>query len=209
MGVFSGNLSFTRYFVEGEFPTNKQREYILERVSMYITPSLAIESEEESVIGWTSIENILHTQFNTENLFFNEYTLFALRIDSWKIPPNLLKAHQQQAEREFLAEFEREKLTKRERDQVHSQIRNKLKSMSLPHIATYDVCLHIQDRGLRFWSLSNRINDIFLELFEKTFPSIQLIPQTPYTLTERIGYESNQLDALCVLELEPFVETLV
>lgn len=204
MGVWSGNLSYNRYFVEGDVDTHHLRHWILERVNQFAIPKLTVEAEEEQVLGWCTIENILATEFSTETLFYNEYILLALRIDSWKLPPTLLKARQQQLEREYLVETGKDSLTKRERDQLKKKLRTEMKEHSLPNVAAYDICWHWQQRVLRFWSMSSRMNTLFVEWFEKTFPGLQLVLQSPYTLAERIQLAESHLEVLQSLEPDTF-----
>ena len=72
MGIFSGNLSAMRYFVEGE-PVLDNRSAVIERIQQFAIPELSVESEEEQSMGWASVENILDTDFSPEKVFYNEY----------------------------------------------------------------------------------------------------------------------------------------
>ncbi len=205
MGVWSGNLSYNRYYVEGDVSGDMPRDWILERVSHMAVPTLTVEAEEELVFGWCNVENILSTEFSTERLFYNQYILFALRIDSWKLPTVLFKARLQEAEREYREETGKERLSKREKDQLKLKIRTEMKRQSLPNIATYDVCCDWNAKILRLWSMSSRINTIFLEHFEKCFPGVQLAHQSPYTMAEHLSLEETQLEVMQSLEPETFV----
>ena len=103
MGVFSGNISYRRYFVEGELPP-QMRETFLDRVQMHTVPALDIESEEEQAHGWATMQSVLDTEFTMEKLFFNEYVLFSFRVDAWKLPNSLVKAYAIEEERNLLAD---------------------------------------------------------------------------------------------------------
>lgn len=208
MGVWSGNLSYNRYFVEGEVDVHHVRPWILERINMFSIPTLTVDAEEEQVVGWCTVEDILTTEFATQTLFYNEYIVMALRMDAWKLPPTLLKARQQQSEREYLTQTGKDSLSKRERDQIKKKLRTEMKQQSLPNIVAYDVCWHWQNRVLRFWSMSSRMNTMFVECFEKTFPGLQLVLQSPYTLAERVGLPEEHRELLCSLEPETFVADL-
>lgn len=204
MGIFSGNLSYMRYFVEGTPPIENRDDFI-ERIQLYAIPELTADNEDEQVTGWTLTESVLDTEFSIEKVFHNEYIIFSFRIDSWKIPAALQKAHQVAAERAHMEEQNREKLGKREKNLIKDKVRKELKNQTLPNLATYDVCWHPESGILRFWSLSARSNEMFVELFEKTF-GLQLTPQTPYTIAERCGFEEEELVQMVNLEPQVFVE---
>lgn len=205
MGVFSGTLSYMRYFVEGASPIEKasDKEALIERLQLYATPELTPEHEEDQVHGWALVERVLDTEFTQDKIFFNDYLLLSLRIDSWKIPSALLKAHQAEAERAYMKEQNRDKLGKREKTLIRDQIKKQLKTRLLPSLAAYDACWHMESGLLRFWSLSSRANELFIELFEKTF-NMQLVPQTPYTLAEQFGFDEEELVKMATLEPQAF-----
>ncbi|MCK6511456.1 recombination-associated protein RdgC [Myxococcota bacterium] len=198
MGILTGNISYRRYFVEGELPP-KMRETFLERVQMYTIPVLDIESEEEQAHGWATTQSVLDTEFTLEKLFFNEYMLFTFRVDAWKLPTSLIKAYATEEERNLIAEEGRDQLTRKERKALREEVRLRLKRQLLPTIATYDVCWHPDQGVLRFWNHSNRTNELFVELFEKTF-GLHLVMQSPYTLAQHAGLEDDDLQKMIALE---------
>lgn len=203
MGVLNGTLSYMRYFVEGHPP--EDREQMIERMQLYAIRELTPDQEDEQVIGWSQLNNVLQTEFNQAEVFHNEYALFSLRIDSWKIPSALLKAHQTEAERVYMEEQGREKLGKHERTQIKEAVRKRLKTRLLPNLAAYDVCWQIDEQLLRFWSLSKGANEAFVDMFEKTF-QLSLVPQTPYTLAERCGFDEDSLALMATLEPQAFAK---
>jgi len=203
MGVFSGTLSYARYFVEGELPDTSLRETFLERVQQYATPELTVEAEEEEVVGWSCVEGLLDTNFSIEKLFFNEYMIFSLRTDTWRIPSTLLKAYAQEAELKIMQEKEKDKLSKQEKKEIREVVKQQLKRKSLPSISGYDVCWHLDQNIVRFWSLSSKKNEMFVDLFEKTF-QVNLVPLSPYTWAEKAEVAEEDLEAMAQLEAQAF-----
>ncbi len=204
MGIFSGTLSYARYFVEGDLPRDFKNIYP-ERIQHYAIRDLSLDSEEEEMVGWTNAHSILDRNFTPETLFFNEYIIFSLRIDKWKIPPTLLKAHIIEAERKFRQEFDKEHLSNREKKLIKEQVKIELKRKLLPSITVYDLCWQPDAGILRFWNLSPKINQLMIELFEKTF-RLSLVPLSPYTLAERAQLTPEELDRVASLESIPFSE---
>ncbi|HAA55239.1 MAG TPA: hypothetical protein DCE42_10820 [Myxococcales bacterium] len=205
MGVFNGNLSYARYFVEGDLPEEEFRETLLKRIQQYAIPELTLDNEDEEVSGWACIEDLLDVDFEIEKVFQLEYILLSFRIDRWKVPPTLLKAHLLKAERQFLLENDREKITKRERDLLKEQVKLSLKKQLLPSLSVYDLCWHPDQKVLRFWSHSARVNEYMVELFEKTF-GLSLVPFSAYTWAETLGLSEDDLLKMADLESEPYAE---
>ncbi|MEM1009824.1 MAG: recombination-associated protein RdgC, partial [Myxococcota bacterium] len=162
-------------------------------------PKLELDSEEESVVGWTSAQSVLDTDLRKDKIYFREYLIVSMRVDAWKVPTALVKAYAQEEERKKLQEDKRETLSRRERSELQEAVRLTLKKKILPSISTFDVCWDLKRGILRFWSHSNRVNELFLELFEKTF-DLPLVLQSPFTLAQQCASQE-VLDK--VVQLEP------
>ncbi len=184
MGIVSGTLSYTRYFTEGELQGGES--YILERLKLYRPQPLDPDSSQEEAFGWTSIEAILGDQLLPAHIFHHRWAIFALRIDRWKIPPTLLKAHIQLEVNRILSKTDRDSLSRSELKKIRQEVKNNLKKKTLPQISVYDICWDWRQNQIRIWSNSSRVNELFIELFEKTFPELRLVHHTPYTLAERL-----------------------
>jgi len=58
---------------------------------------------EEKASGWTSVENVLDTQFEYANESLGDYLAFAFRLDRKSVPPSLLKLRFLEAEKKALS----------------------------------------------------------------------------------------------------------
>ncbi|MCA9561888.1 MAG: hypothetical protein KC561_00295 [Myxococcales bacterium] len=198
MGLADGGISFRSYFVDGEIPDDF-RPLFLERIKMYQFEPLEVEAEEDISYGWVHVDNLLETRFERPDVYFQDYLVLALRIDKWSIPPALLKAAVKRSTAEKLAEADRAHLSKMERGELADRERTRLKRMSLPSARSIDFCWNLTDMTLRFSSSSRSVNEMFCELFERTF-NLNLVPQSPYMACMHCGISDDLIGALADIE---------
>lgn len=203
MGLAEGGMTYRTYYVEGDLP-DEWRENFIHRVNQYAFEPLTPEAEEDISFGWVPIDNVLATNFNTVDLYLNQYIVAALRMDRWAIPPILLKAAVRAAERNLQQETSRDRLSRTEKGEILDRERSRLKRSSLPAVRALDMCWNIDTGELRFGSLSRNVNEVFTDLFEATF-NLRLIPANPYTAALQCGLDDNLIGALADVEPTQFV----
>lgn len=96
MSFESGSISFQRYAVVGQSPTAPTEELLkkLEAAEFAATLGLPLPFE----YGWAGARHVLDATFDFENCVFNDCIHFALRVDTNKVPPPLVKAYTAQEE---------------------------------------------------------------------------------------------------------------
>ncbi|HEY8505855.1 MAG TPA: hypothetical protein VIL46_14820, partial [Gemmataceae bacterium] len=94
MGFFSGRVSFTRYRVLGPSPRQFGPEH-LERLAKYQAGRQRLASADGIEVGWTAGDHILDTRFDLAKNIVSDMLHFALRIDTDKLPADLLRAYYQ------------------------------------------------------------------------------------------------------------------
>lgn len=92
MGFFSGRVSFLRFKVNGPAPRLFDDEH-LDRLKDRMAGRQRIASADGIEIGWTAGEHILDTDFQLAKNIINDTLSFDLRIDTDKIPSDLLRAY--------------------------------------------------------------------------------------------------------------------
>lgn len=94
MGFLAGNATFTRFSVKGNRPRAWGDEQ-LEALRKFDAGSE--ESRKlplgESDIGWTAGASVLDTEFDELKQIYPDHLLFDLRVDTSKLPADLLKAY--------------------------------------------------------------------------------------------------------------------
>ncbi|MCS6898959.1 MAG: recombination-associated protein RdgC [Myxococcales bacterium] len=205
MGLLKGSISYTKYYAEGELPKNYQDAF-LESLHLRRFQPLTIDGEDEQRVGWVPVSRPLEMDvtFEYNEVFYNNYLNLTLRVDAWKFPGSLFKAAFAEAEKKFLAKKGREKLSKREKEDLKVLVGRKLRHQVIPTIRLIDLCWNLQEGIVRYWNQSPKGQDLLLELWEKTFPYIELIPANAHTTATRLDLPEARLRALTDLKPTSF-----
>lgn len=174
MGLLKGTWSFTRYRVIGDLP-GQFNDFLDEGLKKNAFSNFMGQNAEKS-IGWTSLENVLDTDFSYAKYKCGAYLIFALRVDRRTVPPALLKLRIMEAEKGHLAESGKKKLYRHEREVIKERVQLELRTKALNIPAFYEVCWIPEKNCLLFGSLSaNAIED-----FEKHFKESFHLPLQPF-----------------------------
>lgn len=198
MGALAGSLTFTRFFVRGE-PPKRFRDKFVENIQLRAFEPLAPESEEQEHVGWCAVGRVLDLELDHEKVFYNSYLDLGLRMDRWRVPGALLRAHLAEAEREALEKSGHEKLGKREKAELKARIITRLRRKLMPSMKIVDMSWNLDSGVVRFFNQSPRVHEQFMALFEKTF-SLELVADSPYISAERLGLGDAELEALSSVE---------
>jgi hypothetical protein len=92
MGFLWGRVNFTRYQVGGKALKHFAGEH-LERLSAHAIGRQRMASADGSMAGWVAGDHILDTRFDLAKNIVNDALHFALRVDTVKLPADLLRAY--------------------------------------------------------------------------------------------------------------------
>jgi recombination associated protein RdgC len=176
MGLLKGQFTFSRYRVIGDLPPS-HRDFIDRQIKLFSFKNVL--SESEKIMGWTSLENVLDTNFEYANYLLDDYIIFSLRIDRKTVPAPLLRLKTLEAERSRMKDKGVERLYKSEmkdiRDAVHLNL-----LQSTPAVPSfYEVCWSLSEKWIMFGSHTEKVADDFEDLFKRTF-NMKLIPLVPW-----------------------------
>lgn len=202
MGAVKGTVSYTRFYVWGELEGSFQDRFMRSIRNRTFEPLVAQEPDDEH-IGWCSIEDPFDLELTRDKVFNNNFLNLALRIDRWRIPQPVFKAHFAEAERQHLERKGREKLNKREKDDLKVFINKRLRKQVIPAMKITDLSWDMDGQVVRFWNNSAKMHERLLEIFEKTF-KLKLVPESPYSNAVRRGITEKQALSLVNLELSTF-----
>lgn len=204
MGAFSGSMSYKLFFVEGELPS-AWKDHFFERIAMRAFDELSPDDEDEESYGWVPIERPLSREFPYAHVVYNDYLNLGFRKDKYSISTDRFKAQLAAMQREYLAQNELEKLTRLQRDDIKTMVRNDLKRRTLPSMKVTDMSWNLTRGEVRFWSQSNKLCELFQGYFEDTF-GMKLLPAGPYITGVQLGLEPEQVAALASSEPTNFVD---
>ena len=177
MGLLKGPLTFSRYRIGGGLP-DRFPDFFQERIRRYAFQRVW-RTADEKASGWTSMENVLDTDFPYASYAQGRYMLFCLRVDRKSVAPSLLRLRIMEAERSKLAETGQKKLYREQREAIREAVRLELLGNSLPVPSFYEVCWSVPDNTLIFCSLSDKVFAELQGLFKESF-SLSLFPCVPW-----------------------------
>ena len=92
MGFFTGRVSFLRYRIERAAPKLFGPEH-LEKLAAHAPGKQRLQSKDSTEAGWTAGDDILDTDFDLAKNIVNDTLHFALRLDTQRLPGDLLRAY--------------------------------------------------------------------------------------------------------------------
>jgi hypothetical protein len=92
MGFFTGRVTYLRYHVDGLAPKAFGPEH-LERLATHAVGKQQAASKDGTEVGWIAGDDILDVGFDLAKNVVNDTLHFALRVDTQKLPGDLLRAY--------------------------------------------------------------------------------------------------------------------
>ncbi|MCX5904464.1 MAG: recombination-associated protein RdgC [Proteobacteria bacterium] len=185
MGLYTGSASYVRYKVEGELHGSLKETGLL-RLKECSFRELDELSGRDRTIGWVSVENMASVFFDDLHFAKDPYIAVSLRIDTRRIPPLTLKAALLREEMSYKKHTNKERLSRKEKDTLKEQVKNRLLKKALPVPVLYDVCWNTATGILLFFSTNKKANAEFMDFFLSTF-ELTLTPLFPYELAQMVG----------------------
>ncbi|RAL20051.1 hypothetical protein DL240_18995 [Lujinxingia litoralis] len=194
------------FYVQGEVAEGWQDLY-LQQIRKNAFKPLKPEDEEEVSEGWVPVERPLQISFDLHTLLFDHFINLGFRQDKYAIPSALLKAHVEEAEREYMIQNDKQRLSKFEREDIKIMVKRKLKEKQLPRMKVIDMSWDLQKGRVRFWSQSSNVCELFQGYFEDTF-GLKLLPANPYINAVQLEPGPEKIEELAVVEPTNFIEGL-
>ena len=216
MSALRGSLTYARFYVEGDLPDDF-RERFMRAIRLRAMRPLEPDDEELERSGWCKIGEPFATELGYEDVFFdapsgcrppsadlrfNAFVNLGFRTDKWAIPGSLLKRHVKEAEEAYLQKKGRERISRREKNELKILVGKKLRKHTAPATRTVDLSWSLDEGLVRFFGHAPKPAAAMMELFSKTF-GLRLVPESPYTLAARIGLSKAQERAW--QDLEPIL----
>lgn len=201
MGLLKGSISYATYYAEGDLPEDF-RDKFMESLNLRAFQPLTVDSEDEQRVGWVCVSRPLEAEvvLDYNDVFYNNYVNLAVRLDAWRFPGSVFKAAFAEAEKKYLTKKGRDKLTRREKEELKAVVSRKLRHQFSPTIKLIDLSWNLDDGVVRYWTQSPKGQELLLELWEKTFPKVELVAAGAYTTAERLGLPEARVQALAAVE---------
>lgn len=194
MGFFTGRVSFSRFRVNGVSPGLFDQDHLdrLERNSIGKQRNTTADGVE---VGWIAAGHLLDTSFELAKNIVSDTLQFALRIDSQKIPADLLRAYTQ-IELKALAGknpsgFASNKQKREARDNAKQRIEAEARDGRFLRRKAYPVLWDAQSNELLVATTSAAVLDRLHTAFQQTF-GVSFEPLTAGVQAFRLAEPRNQ-----------------
>lgn len=204
MGLMGASSSFTRFRISDPVPQElwmnipaKLKQFAFQDID---------DIPEERAWGWTSFEDMLDTEWRSAPPEKADYIAFALRLDTRRIPPAVLKKHVMITLREEEARIKEQgkKFIARDRKtELRDQVKLRLLGRFLPIPAVFEVVWATTTNTVYLASTQTKLIELFMNHFTLTF-DLHLDPLTPYALAATM-LDEQTLSRLDTLEPTSFV----
>jgi DNA recombination-dependent growth factor C len=185
--------------VDGEAPEDFREKY-MRAIRLRAMKPLAPEDDDLERSGWCKVAEPFELELRYDDVFYNEYVVLGFRTDRWQIPGPMLKARLREAEAAYLEKKGRERLGRKERSELKETVARKLRRETSPATRMVDLVWSMNEGVVRFFTHAEKAAGNMTELFHKTF-GLRLVPESAYTLAERLGLSKAQETAWQELEV--------
>lgn len=195
MALMTGPMGFRRYKVAGSPPADLRAEYE-EKIRQNAFEAFLESDPREEASGWVCSDNLFDTDLSPDRWLDGETIRLTLRVDRRRVPPSFLKRECERMQEEWKTRYNREKLTRAEREQVKEAVLKSLLVRALPDTKGIDAYWDMGKGEALFFASGEKPNELFRSLFEKTF-GVRLTPLFPFAVAlaalgekERVAAES-------------------
>lgn len=172
MGFYTGRLTFLRFKVDGPSPRVFTDEH-LERLVAFQAGRQRIASADGVEAGWSAGEHILDLDFNPAKNIISDTLTFDLRIDTDKLPTDLLKAYYAVELKAFSAENPSGFATARQKREAKESARDRLEQEAKDGRYKKRRCIPVlwdaKSNEVLFGSTSVTHVDRMVHLFQQSF----------------------------------------
>lgn len=202
MAIMSASVGLTRYRIVEETPDSIFRE-LPEKLKEFAFRDIDNSTEERS-FGWANIDDMLDTSWSVSPPEKGHYFAFALRLDTRRIQPAVLKKHYQIALNQEMEQAKaqgRDYISRDRKKELKDQVILKLRARTLPVPAIFDVVWDQRKNRIMLATTNAKVRSMFEDHFNVTF-GLNLEPLAPFYLAmEILGEKSASL----LENLEPTV----
>ncbi|MBI4914117.1 MAG: recombination-associated protein RdgC [Acidobacteria bacterium] len=195
MSLLQGGLSLRRFLALGPVP--EERELLAALAGEPFRPFQ--DGMEEERHGWADWRNPLITPPEPDWVMQDRFALFALRIDTRRVPPLLLRAHVELRLAALLKEKDLAFVGKEARIALQDEVKADLLRKVLPTPRVVEVAWDLRGGVLWTTAASGKAQSALAQIFHKSF-GIEIQPMAPLVLAGRLCPE---LPPELLMALEP------
>ncbi len=180
MGFESGRVSYCRFNAVGDSPSLVDAT-ILASLAEGAFKEQEFGAPEELEVGWITGKHLYDTQFEYEKNGFNHLLLFAMRVDTNRVPGDVKQAYRQMQEQLALSGKEGGFLSKTDKKDAHEEadrlLRDELASGKFRRSKAVPILWDLQHQQVYCGALNNTATELICKRFRDCF-NINLEPLT-------------------------------
>ena len=205
MGFANSTCSFTRFRILDPMPDALWPQ-IPDKLKQFAFRDID-DIPEMQAQGWVCFEDMLDSEWAVAPPQKGAYIVFSLRLDMRRIPAGVVKQHLALAlrqEKERMREQNKTFISRERKKELKEQVMLRLRQRFLPVPGEFNVLWATDKNEVWFASTQNKMIDLFMEEFLKTF-ELHLEQLTPYTLAASMLDEESliRLDQLEATQFAP------
>lgn len=165
MSILKGSVTLSRFTVE-DIPNN-----IPGRLKQFAFMPID-DIPEERAFGWTNFDDLLDTEWKQSIPEKDPFIVFSLRLDTRRIAPAIFSKELKlalEAEQERIKSLGKKFISRDRKKEIAEQTKLRLLARTLPTPAYFEVVLDPSTGTIWLGSVSSKIQDMFCELFFRTF----------------------------------------
>jgi hypothetical protein len=180
MPITSGRVSYCRFRVSGDAPDSVD-ETFLDLLHEHHFRETEIGAPDEVEAGWVTAEHLMDTQFTYDKVAYGPFALFALRLDTHKVPGEVKKAYQKMNEQAAASDSPTgfaSKAEKREaKDLANRQVQEDLAAGRFRKSRSVQIAWDLRNGLVFCGNASGSVVEQLVRLFRKSFAA-EITPMT-------------------------------
>jgi len=196
MGLLSPTSTILRFTAKA--PARIDRNAFTAAVNRHRFRELNGDGSQQTC-GWIGIHDPLATEFTPADLFFQHYLAVGFRFDRRAVPTVLLRLERRRLEEERRRERGVPRLGAAARQEVKTEITERLLARALPTPRLYDCLWNLETGRVYLTGTQRTARDAFAEVFRRTF-GVEPQPLIPYFAAAHTGLSPLALETLRAVE---------
>lgn len=167
MSLESGSLTLRRFYIQNRVKASSDGSWVEKlKANAFVDRKLDMEDEN---MGWSVFGDELATDFRIDNTAFGKFIVFSFRKDQIKVPSGLLNLHVKSRIKERMKSEELETLPQKQRQEIKEEVLEEFVKQTPATVQVIQVMLDTARNELYLGSTSDKVSDLFTQLFMKSF----------------------------------------
>jgi len=197
MPLLRGSVTYGRCTAEYEERPKDFRRWLSRGFRKQAFEAIDRDSDEDRSAGWVELGDPDAVELAAGSLIHGEYVLLSFRVDTIRVPRQLLNPKVDAWSKEY-EEANGRKPKRSEKRETKDLLHRRLRRRAFPSTRTYDVSWSLTTDQIQIWTSSRKIIEEIQIALEEAF-SIGVHPQTVSSIATSMGYEPDDLTPTAAL----------